>query len=457
MENDRFKVIIAGGGPVALTLAHALVKADIDFVILEQAQTITKDTGAGVGMGPGVLRVIKQFGFYESFVKSGVEVTGRTWFTPEGNAFAHQPFFFKYVKKNHGHGPIICNRSDILRRFYDALPEDAKAKVLLDKKVTRVDADKHGVSVTCADGSTHRGHLLVGCDGTHSAVRSAMRRRAIEEDPRNEARWDAEQPFLSTYRCMWGSMRQKCPPDYASETCSKDRSAMHYVGLDDRAWIFLYEKLDAPTSGRVRFSPDDALAFKDRFADWALHPDYRVGDFTKDDMISFGASLLEEGCCKRWFHGRIVLAGDAAHKVCPQAGMGLNDGVQDAVCIANKLNKIVSAKRGKQAGQAGHGLPSTAELSPLLQAYQDERIKEMEMSLSTSAAYARWQAFANPFYYFLGRYVVCSQFMTYVMHNLIAPKTFCRFLTLNYVETEEPFKTAVPWLYPIDGGKRPDV
>src|SRR5467141_436897 len=41
-------------------------------------------------------------------------------------------------------------------------------------------------------------------------------------------------------------------------------------------------------------------------------------------------------------HGRVLLAGDAAHVHPPQGGQGLNTGVQDAVNLGWKLAQVVN-------------------------------------------------------------------------------------------------------------------
>jgi 3-(3-hydroxy-phenyl)propionate hydroxylase len=41
-----------------------------------------------------------------------------------------------------------------------------------------------------------------------------------------------------------------------------------------------------------------------------------------------------------WRHGRVLLAGDAAHLNNPLGGFGLNSGIHDAVNLADKLAKV---------------------------------------------------------------------------------------------------------------------
>ncbi len=67
--------------------------------------------------------------------------------------------------------------------------------------------------------------------------------------------------------------------------------------------------------------------------------------------------ILERVVAQQWRHGRIFLAGDAAHRQPPTSGLGLNTGIQDAYNLTWKLAEVL-------AGRAGDAL---------LRSYQTER------------------------------------------------------------------------------------
>ena len=65
-----------------------------------------------------------------------------------------------------------------------------------------------------------------------------------------------------------------------------------------------------------------------------------------DEVLSLAAGcerFFELGVCERplglnrWHRGRVVLVGDAAHAMPPFLGQGANQGIQDAVCLAEQL------------------------------------------------------------------------------------------------------------------------
>lgn len=57
-----FKVIIVGGGPVGLYMAHAFERANIDYVILEQQDTVLNISGQLLFTWPQTVRLFDQIG-----------------------------------------------------------------------------------------------------------------------------------------------------------------------------------------------------------------------------------------------------------------------------------------------------------------------------------------------------------------------------------------------------------
>jgi hypothetical protein len=60
-----FRVVIVGAGPVGLFLGHALSRAGIDYVILEQHATVIRHQGAGTLVYPQTIRLLDQLGLWE--------------------------------------------------------------------------------------------------------------------------------------------------------------------------------------------------------------------------------------------------------------------------------------------------------------------------------------------------------------------------------------------------------
>jgi hypothetical protein len=95
--NRKFRVIIGGGGISGLTLANALEKADIDYVLLESRDTITPQVGASIGLFPNGIRIIDQLGCFDVIEKQTVPLgnyysryaNGDIIYVDEGSRLTH--------------------------------------------------------------------------------------------------------------------------------------------------------------------------------------------------------------------------------------------------------------------------------------------------------------------------------------------------------------------------------
>jgi 2-polyprenyl-6-methoxyphenol hydroxylase-like FAD-dependent oxidoreductase len=64
----------------------------------------------------------------------------------------------------------------VLEILYTHLPD--KSKVLLGKRISKVDHSAQGIIAHCQDGSSYHGYIIAGVDGVHSTVRQEMWRHA---------------------------------------------------------------------------------------------------------------------------------------------------------------------------------------------------------------------------------------------------------------------------------------
>ena len=217
--------------------------------------------------------------------------------------------------------PRVFSRHDLTKVLYETLPQSAKDSIHVNKKVSDIKTTPEGVNVSCSDGTSYSGTIVVGADGAHSMVRSRMRELAIEAD---SPEVNDEQPFLTTYRCIWIRFPTNASPllheGLTTETHGPRAATQLFAG-EETGVTGVYERLPAPTRDRIRYTKADE---EDLIREWGHLPllkgDGKVPDFTLADAyrnkVSSGLVSLEEGVVDHWsFDSHIVLTGDSAHKV----------------------------------------------------------------------------------------------------------------------------------------------
>jgi len=132
--------------------------------------------------------------------------------------------------------------------------------------------------------------------------------------------------------------------------------AERYLFLDRRGTWSNLTVIDGRTRFRFTLTGNDAMLDRDSLD---LHAAIRttLGERVPYDLIAIAPWRRREAIADQFRVGRILLAGDAAHTIPPNLGMGMNTGVGDAVDLGWKLEALLR----------GWGGPA------LLDSYQAER------------------------------------------------------------------------------------
>jgi 2-polyprenyl-6-methoxyphenol hydroxylase-like FAD-dependent oxidoreductase len=98
MAAPSFKVIIVGGGPVGMVMAHALSTASINYVILEKYGTFLSDNGASVALWPNNVRILDQLGLLEKAREIWMPIHSKVNLGPGGKVLASSDMLDKVEK-----------------------------------------------------------------------------------------------------------------------------------------------------------------------------------------------------------------------------------------------------------------------------------------------------------------------------------------------------------------------
>lgn len=325
---------------------------------------------------------------------------------------------------SHGIGLVAFHRAHLVQALYEYLPHTCKAQVLFSKRVTDISSDIDGVKVFCRDGSFYEGDIVIGADGAHSTTRQVIRDLVLSSNPKTE--WDPEEPFKSEYKCMWCSFPRPSAPGENFETTDKDKSVMYLTGRE-RGWILIYEKLQEPTRTHKVYKDHDIKDFAAKFAEYPVTETLKVKDVVAE-RLSWGMSNLGEGILDHWSWKRLVLVGDACHKFTPNAGLGLNNGIQDVVILFNRLEKAMAERSNEVIDEQ--------TLTKVFADYQTTRLKPLREDFHQSALVTRLQSWISWGHYLLSRYflshsIVARFMINYVVSPRIRAAHFLAHLPLN--------------------------
>jgi p-hydroxybenzoate 3-monooxygenase len=322
----RTQVAIIGGGPAGSLLSVLLHDAGIDSVVLErrsQAYVLSR-IRAGV-LEYGTCETLRSVGLGTRMDDEGFRHTGvNLAFGGRAVRVDFADLVDRYV--------MIYGQTEVQHDLYDAM--DARGIRIVDEAeataIHDVTSDTPSVTFT-KDGRQERlaCDWVAGCDGQYGVSRQAM------PD-------DLVSAFERIYPFGWLGILSETPPIddeliYAHHPRGFALCSMRHEMLS-RYYVQCAADAD----------PDDWP--DDRFWDELTTrlPDAAVANLKTGPSIEKSVTPLRSFVAEPMRHGRLLLAGDAAHIVPPTGAKGLNLAVSDVVYLADALGDLYH--HGSMAG-----------------------------------------------------------------------------------------------------------
>jgi 2-polyprenyl-6-methoxyphenol hydroxylase-like FAD-dependent oxidoreductase len=326
-------VVVVGAGPVGLTAACQLALLGVRVRVVEALEHPTTESRA-VAVHARSLELLASLGVLPRIEARGRRITaievldGRTG-TPRARVeLAGIPSRHPYVLDvaQPDTEEVLAGRA-------------AELGVVVERGVTlaALAQDADGVALTLrsrAGERTARTRWVVGADGGHSATRHLLGTR-LEGGFHGQhfamADVDVDTPF---------------PPDAIRMFFHPDGMGALFPLAGARARVMFSVEAPSEDAGDPTLEQVQALA------------DARTGGrITLRDPRWLTYFEVHHAQVPRYRHGRVLLAGDAAHVHSPAGAQGMNTGIQDAANLAWKLALVV---RGRAEAE-------------LLDTYHDER------------------------------------------------------------------------------------
>jgi len=338
--------VISGGGIVGLVLALALnTHVGIKAEVYEKGTTFHDDVGAGMGMFPNGLRVLRDISpqLLEAVREVGRPFLYRRWAEHDGAEImaAEEKVLHEGDEEVQSIG---IGRWRLHKVLYDAVQE-AGIPVHFGKRTTDVHTNEDGlVEVAFDDGTSRRCQVLFGADGTRSKIREVVAgsSSALESSGVTCLMGISDCAKPDTGVCCPSSTTTKCHaiffPTLEEEQCFQFYFPFHEKHEDTGNWGTLSEKVGKEECHK--------LAEKLRQDGW--HERYLKPLEEVTHAVRIGFCSLQPYLSK-WVHGssrRIVLLGDAAHPPIPYTGQGAQMGLEDAGTIALLLKQLCVDDKG---------------------------------------------------------------------------------------------------------------
>lgn len=311
----RTEVAIIGAGPAGMMLGHMLRRAGIDCLVLERRDRayVEGRVRAGV-LEQTTVSILDGLGLADRLHREGLPHDGFA-ISCDGEAFR-----IDLAGLTGGSRVTVYGQQEVMRDLFDAAPSRGLDIVFDAGDVTLHDIEGSPSVSWTKNGETHRVDcaFIAGCDGSHGVSRDAIP-AGVRTD------------YDKTYPFGWLGILADVPP------CS------HELVYASHARGFALASMRSAARSRYYIQ----VGLDEKAEDW---PDERIWDELAIRLGREAAAGMKRGPSfeksiaplrsrvrEPMRHGKLFLAGDAAHIVPPTGAKGLNLASSDVLFLSEAL------------------------------------------------------------------------------------------------------------------------
>jgi len=334
----KTQVAIIGSGPSGLLLGHLLRAAGIDCVIVERqsADYVLSRIRAGV------LETVTTDLMHRLGIDAGLNANG---LLEEGFNLADGERLFRIdITRLTGKHVTVYGQTEVTRDLMDAAPERGLEIVYEACDVALHDLESGTPSVTYTkDGVQHRieADFIAGCDGFHGPSRKAIPAAKGRE-------FEREYPF------GWLGILADVPPCHSELIYANGPRGFALASMRSETRSRYY--IQVPLTEKIEDWPEARLW--DELA--ARFDPISARGVTRGAALEMSIAPLRSYVFETMRHGRLFLAGDAAHIVPPTGAKGLNLAASDVAYLSDAL--IAHYKRHDDAALDGYEAKALARI-----------------------------------------------------------------------------------------------
>ena len=339
---ERYQVIIAGAGPVGSGAAYRLAQRGISVLLLESKDTCAEDLRAST-FHPPTIDMMDALGVLPELEAQGLRAPVYQYRNRRSGEVL--PFDLGEIGDVSAHPyRLQCEQFKLARLLTGKLKNHSHGQVKFSRRVVHFEQSPTGVNVnveTPYEIERYECDYLIATDGANSIIR----------------KWLGVEFEGFTYPERFLTLSTEWP----LEQHFKDLAYVNYVADPDE-WCVL---LRVPTLWRVLVPSLDTDTDEELLSDEKKNTVFQglTGDGKAVKTEHRTLYRVHQRVADRYTHGRVLLAGDAAHLNNPIGGLGMNSGIHDVWNLTDKLTEI---------------LLNGANAEPLLARYERQRKTVMQ-------------------------------------------------------------------------------
>jgi len=323
MTQERTQVAILGGGPAGLLLSHLLAQAGIQSVVLERRSRdyLQHRIRAGV-LEQGTRDLLVQAGVGQRLEREGL---------------AHEGCLIRFGGETRridfagltGKSVTVYGQHEVVRDLIGARLESG-GDVRFETKATAIEDATGFPVVHFAQNGVARTlacDFVAGCDGFHGIARDAI---------------PGHRDYERVYPFGWLGILAETPP------------ASHELIYANHEDGFALLSMRSPTISRMylQCEPDEDASTWSPDRIWSALSARLGVDLQEGPILQQSVTAMRSFVAEPMQHGRLFLAGDAAHIVPPTGAKGMNLAVGDVALLARALERWFA--RGEDADLADY-------------------------------------------------------------------------------------------------------
>ena len=336
---NEVPVLIVGGGPVGLTASILLSRAGVRSLLVERHPGTAVHPKAR-GINARSMEIYRQCGVEAAVRAAGLapEHTGLiVWTHTLAGEEIERRVPWRSGPQSLAVSPIrncLCAQDvlePVLRGFAE---QQSLGELRFGCELTACEQDEGGVTASLTDRTSGaqtrvRARYVIAADGAQSRIRRRLGVRMLGR----EDVYESVNILLKADLRPWTAHR---PAALYFIEHPKMKATFLTINAVDR-WGFLVNSLSAYGYTAGDFTAERSIEFV-RMAAGVPGLDVRI--------LGIAPWTASAHVAEHYGHGRIFLAGDAAHEMPPTGGFGLNTGVQDVHNLVWKLAAVLDGVAG---------------------------------------------------------------------------------------------------------------